>query len=109
VIVECNGRTLPQERYNAEWVTEKHMGIVLNSFRQINSGVEQLLEPSAFASFSAQARTYNNRALFEIPEFLEEILEYNSRAIEPASPVGSKTTLEPKSPLTPRLEASYAK
>jgi UDP-N-acetylglucosamine:LPS N-acetylglucosamine transferase len=23
VIVECNSRTLPQERYNAEWVTEK--------------------------------------------------------------------------------------
>jgi len=109
VIVECNGRTLPQERYNAQWVTEKRMGIVLNSFRQINAGVEQLLEPSAFAAFSDQARTYNNRALFEIPEFLEEILEYNSRATEPASPVGAKTTLEQKSPLTPGLETSYAK
>ena len=37
VIVECNGRTLPQERYNAQWVTENRMGIVLKSFRNIAS------------------------------------------------------------------------
>ena len=26
VIVECNAWTLPQERYNAEWVVEKEVG-----------------------------------------------------------------------------------
>jgi 1,2-diacylglycerol 3-beta-galactosyltransferase len=78
VIVECNARTLPQERYNAQWVTEKRMGIVLKNFREINSGVEQLLEPSAFAEFQANASAYNNRALFEIPEVLEQILERNN-------------------------------
>jgi Glycosyltransferase family 28 C-terminal domain/Monogalactosyldiacylglycerol (MGDG) synthase len=108
VIVECNGRTLPQERYNAQWVTEKRMGIVLKSFRDINAGVEQLLEPSAFAECSANARAYNNRALFEIPEFLEQILEHNSRAAGLGSPVSTKTTLEQAAPLT-HLESSYAK
>ena len=109
VIVECNARTLPQERYNAQWVTEKRMGIVLKSFRQINSGVEQLLAPSAFAEFRANARAYNNRALFEIPEFLEQILERNSGAAGLGSPVSTKTTLEQAPSITPRLESSLTK
>jgi 1,2-diacylglycerol 3-beta-galactosyltransferase len=73
VIVECNGRTLPQERYNAQWVTEKRLGIVLKSFRRINEGVEALLEPSAFAEFRTNASAYRNNALLEIPGFLDEI------------------------------------
>jgi hypothetical protein len=75
VIVECNGRTLPQERYNAQWVTEKRVGIVLKSFRKVAEGVEQLLPPGAFAEFRKNAAAYHNRALFEIPQFLEAIFE----------------------------------
>jgi 1,2-diacylglycerol 3-beta-galactosyltransferase len=78
VIVECNGRTLPQERYNAQWVTEKRLGIVLRSFRRINEGVETLLEPSAFAEFRANASAYRNDALLEIPGFLDEIANRNA-------------------------------
>ncbi len=112
VIVECNGRTLPQERYNAQWVTENRMGIVLKSFREINSGVERLLEPSAFAEFSANASAYNNRALFEIPDFLEQILERNSSgAAGSGSPAVTKITFEQAAwaSLTSRLESSYVK
>ena len=75
VIVECNGRTLPQERYNAQWVTENRLGIVLKSFREITSGVEELLEPGTFAELRANASAYSNCALLEIPGFLEDILE----------------------------------
>ena len=32
VIVEANSKTLPQERYNAQWVTEKHFGVAVDSF-----------------------------------------------------------------------------
>ena len=74
VIVECNGRTLPQERYNAQWVTEKRVGIVLKSFRHITEGTGKMLEPEAFAEFRKNAGAYRNRALFEIPQFLETIL-----------------------------------
>lgn len=75
VIVECNGRTLPQERYNAQWVSEKRMGIVLKGFRRITEGVQQLLEPANFAELRKNAGAYTNRALLEIPEFLETIFE----------------------------------
>ena len=109
VIVECNGRTLPQERYNAQWVTEQRMGIVLKSFRHINAGVEQLLEPKAFAEFRARAGAYSNRALFEIPEFLEEILQRNESA---AAAIGVPVTANAAAQQTvipPPLESSFAK
>src|ERR1700738_4886997 len=49
VLIECNSWTLPQERYNAEWVIEKRVGIVLQSFRKIVKGVRQMLDPAKLA------------------------------------------------------------
>ena len=74
VIVECNARTLPQERYNAAWVLEKQVGLVLRSFRQITQTVETLLDPADFARYRNNAAAMNNRAVFEIPGILREIL-----------------------------------
>ncbi len=71
VIVECNAKTLPQERYNAQWVTEKGFGIVVSSFREIAAAVQRLLENSTFNQLRLNASTYSNRALFEVPEILE--------------------------------------
>ncbi len=73
VIVECNAKTLPQERYNAEWVTEKNVGIVVPSFRDIASAVQNLLEPEAFNQFRRNVSAYSNRALSEIPVILNHI------------------------------------
>jgi UDP-N-acetylglucosamine:LPS N-acetylglucosamine transferase len=74
VIVECNAWTLPQERYNADWVVEKQVGIVLHSFREINSAVARMIVPETLANFRANAAALRNRAVFEIPEMLEAIL-----------------------------------
>jgi UDP-N-acetylglucosamine:LPS N-acetylglucosamine transferase len=75
VVVECNAWTLPQERYNAEWVRQQGVGIVLGSFREVARAVDQILEPSAYAKFCAATQRLNNRAVFEIPDILERILE----------------------------------
>ena len=72
VIVESNARTLPQERYNAEWVTENGFGIVVRGFRDIAPAVQRLLESAAFNEFRRKANGYCNRALFEVPMILEE-------------------------------------
>src|SRR5450631_3328616 len=71
VIVERNGKTLPQERYNAEWVTENGYGIVVPSFKQIAPAIERLLEGATFDEFRKRANAYSNRALFEASEILE--------------------------------------
>jgi Glycosyltransferase family 28 C-terminal domain len=74
VILECNAWTLPQERYNSEWVKEKKVGIVLKSFADIVGGVKQLLEPGKLAKFRANVASLDNRAIFEIPEIFARLL-----------------------------------
>lgn len=74
-LVECNSWTLPQERYNAQWIVEKRVGVVLESFRDVVEAVARIIEPEALARFRANAAALNNRAVFEIPEMLEKILD----------------------------------
>jgi len=80
VIVECNAWTLPQERYNADWILEKEVGVVLKNFRGINRAVAQLIEPATLSRYRTNAAALHNRAVFEIPGFLLQILE-RSRAV----------------------------
>ena len=75
VILECNSWTLPQERYNTEWVKEKRVGIVLEDFSEIVQGVNQLLEPATLAEFRRNVAGLNNRAIFETPEILAKLLD----------------------------------
>jgi 1,2-diacylglycerol 3-beta-galactosyltransferase len=72
-IVERNAWTLPQERYNAEWLREHGAGIVLPNFRMIARAVDELLEPAAYERFRAATRRMSNRAVYEIPDILERI------------------------------------
>jgi 1,2-diacylglycerol 3-beta-galactosyltransferase len=74
VIVERNAWTLPQERYNADWIQESGVGIVLPSFRKINAAVETMLKPQNYARFRKRAKAQKNRAVFEIPDFMEQVM-----------------------------------
>ena len=76
VIVERNAWTLPQERYNAEWVRERHAGMVVRSFGGIEDSVKELL--ASLDSYRESVARIVNRAVFEIPEMLAEILEKNA-------------------------------
>jgi 1,2-diacylglycerol 3-beta-galactosyltransferase len=75
VIVERNAWTLPQERYNADWIVEQGVGKVLPDFRNIAPAVAGLLEPENFTRYRQRAAAVANRAVFEIPEILARILE----------------------------------
>jgi hypothetical protein len=86
VLIECNSWTLPQERYNAEWVLEQRVGIVLKDFKEVAEGVRQMLEPSRLAEFRKNVAAQNNRAIFEIPEILAKLL-----GEPPSSPTPDKT------------------
>jgi hypothetical protein len=68
-----NAWTMPQERYNTEWVRENGLGIVGRSMRRINEPVRELL--ARLPEFSANvARMPPNRAVFEVPAILERIM-----------------------------------
>jgi len=84
VIVECNAWTLPQERYNADWVLEKQFGEVLSSFTKIVPAVARMIEPANLARYRTSTASLNNRAVFEIPDILEKILERSRQVKTPA-------------------------
>jgi len=84
VIVECNSKTLPQERYNAEWVTENGYGIVVPSFKQIAPAVQRLLESATFQEFRLKVNQYSNRALQEVPLILDKCAEHSEARAEAA-------------------------
>ena len=73
VIVVNNAWTMPQERYNADWVRDNHVGIAHGSFRTIDRAVGQLL--GRLDELRASVRRLDNRALFEVPRILAGILE----------------------------------
>jgi len=73
VIVECNAWTLPQERFNTEWIRDEGLGIVLRNFGKIEEAVNRLLDPNAYNGFRAATERMKNRAVFEIPDILERI------------------------------------
>jgi 1,2-diacylglycerol 3-beta-galactosyltransferase len=74
VIVERNAWTLPQERYNTEWVEERGAGIVVRNFGQIADAVREMLLPERYARYRQAVSAIHNSAAFEIPEMLEQIL-----------------------------------
>jgi hypothetical protein len=86
VVVERNAWTLPQERYNTEWIREKQVGVVLPSFREIDAGLRELLDPANFARFRASAAAITNRAVFEIPDILETLLQPGTRPAQSPRP-----------------------
>jgi len=70
VIVERNAWTLPQERYNADWVLGKDVGVVLKDFDNIGEVIREL----PLARLRENAAKIHNRAVFEIPNILEKLL-----------------------------------
>src|SRR6266478_3678203 len=82
VLIDCNAWTLPQERYNAVWVEEMRVGIVLKSFRDVVAGVKQMMDPVKLQEFRKNVAALENRAIFEIPEILAKLLS------EPAITIG---------------------
>jgi hypothetical protein len=89
VIVVRNRWTLPQERYNTQWVSEHGVGRVLASFAQVDRAVSELV--AELPRYRAATQRLRNRAVFELPGLLRDILAradaVGPRATVPAYPV----------------------
>ncbi len=71
VIVERNAWTLPQERYNADWVLENGAGLVLPNFGRVGDAVGRLL--ASLDEYRSNVAKIENRAVFEIVDILRSI------------------------------------
>ncbi|MBD2667282.1 monogalactosyldiacylglycerol synthase [Richelia sinica FACHB-800] len=74
VILDCNCATLMNEKYNADWIVEKQVGIVIKSFQQIVPAIEELLQPENWLRYKANVKAIQNRAIFAVPEILQNIM-----------------------------------
>ncbi len=72
LIVVRNPLTMPQERYNAQWIREHNVGLVLKSFLAIAPAVREL--GGRLDDFRAHIGRIHNRAVFEVPQILARIL-----------------------------------
>ncbi len=72
VIVTRNAWTMPQERYNTQWVVEHGLGQVLRSFRDIEPAARALC--AQLPEYRARVASLRNRAVFEVPQILQRIV-----------------------------------
>ena len=80
VIVERNAWTMIQERFNTDWIAQNGFGVVLPSHREIASAVSTMLDREQFRRLRAKVATFDNRAVFEIPEILEALISEHRAA-----------------------------
>ena len=74
VIIDCNAWTLPQERYNAQWVREKEVGMVVQNHRQVAAAVAELLKPGQLAAFPGARRQHAKpRRIRNSPDLRKDI------------------------------------
>ena len=81
-VVERNARTMPQERYNVEWLLEKRVGLAVKDFCEIGHAVEGLLLPGVLEEYRQRVAALQNRAVYEIPGMLREVRERCSLAMQ---------------------------
>lgn len=82
VIIVSNAWTMPQERYNPQWVRDNGFGLVQRSYRTMRAAVAEMI--ARLDEFRANVRRSDNRAVFEIPELLGRLLHEADGV--PASP-----------------------
>ncbi len=79
VIVTRNAWTLPQERWNTEWVQQHGLGVVLRRFAAVREAVAEVT--AGLPAYRQRARAIRNRAVFEVPEILQRILDGRALAV----------------------------
>lgn len=83
VITTRNAWTMPQERYNTDWLQQQGVGVVHRSLKTVRAAVAETL--AQLPALRARVRGIENRALFEVPELLAQWLPApEQRAAEPA-------------------------
>ena len=75
VIVQRNAWTMAHERYNANWVEQMGVGVVVRNFAtELAGAVQTMLAAGNYQRFRARAAAMNNSAVYEIPDLLAGIL-----------------------------------
>jgi len=85
VIVARNTSTMVQERYNTEWIMQNQLGIVIRSFSEIAEAIASITDEKPSRLFRARVARLNNRAVFEIPDILDQIVAMPREGLAPTA------------------------
>ena len=94
VVTLRNAWTMPQERYNTDWVQATGVGLVGTSARNIRPVVLALM--ARLGEFQARVQQVHNRAIFEVPEILADILA-NPSGLRLPAPAATADSTRPAS------------
>ena len=72
VIVTRNAWTMPQERWNTEWVIEHGLGVVQRNFNDVRAGVDAIV--GDLPRWKSNVSKIQNQAVFEVPKILTKLL-----------------------------------
>lgn len=72
VVTFRNTWTMPQERYNADWVRDSGVGTVVKSARAIAPAVEELLKN--LDTYRTNVRKLRNNAVYEVVAIIDRLL-----------------------------------
>jgi UDP-N-acetylglucosamine:LPS N-acetylglucosamine transferase len=95
VIVTLNPWTMPQERWNAEWVRGQGLGVVHRSFLSVRAAVDEIVRH--LPQYRASVDLIDNRAVFEVPQILAGLIApdpaptYQERPVSTLVPARSAT------------------
>ena len=73
VIVTRNAWTMPQERWNTDWVQAHGLGVVKRRFSQVGEAVQELV--AELPRYRHNVAQMHNRAVFELPQILQGIVQ----------------------------------
>lgn len=82
VITFDNASTMPQERYNVQWVRDHGFGLTVPTVRALRGAVARLC--AGLPDYRGRVAAHRNRAVFEVLDFIDERLAATS-AHEPAA------------------------
>jgi hypothetical protein len=68
-----NAWTMPQERYNTEWVEEQGVGRVVASVRELPDALQELI--TNLPRYREAVDRVSNQAVFELPGILAKVIE----------------------------------
>ncbi len=98
ITVRCDRSTLAHERYNCDWIVEQGIGVVIRRQEELRGAVDEILRPERLKLLRERLSRMSNRAVFEIPSMLEEILA-SAPAQASSRPASARPTARPMSSL----------
>ena len=79
VIVARNAWTMPQERWNTEWVKSQHLGLVVPSFAKIGLAVDEVV--ANLQQLQQNVARLDNQAIYEAVHILRQIMAQSKRSV----------------------------